>query len=78
MKTVILLAWCASTLLQYVTAYPSGAPSSACNDLNPSGHPTNQATGTAPYTITVTKPNNDPVTQYAAGETLKGIVKPVL
>ena len=66
----ILFALCVSWL-PCTLAYRSGAPDQACVSMTPS-HGANTASGAAPYTFAVTKTDGSAVTEYSAGDTLRG------
>ncbi|KAF6040018.1 FRRS1 [Bugula neritina] len=54
LRTILLGA----TLLAAVSAYPSGAPSGACDSLIPSHGTSSAQTSTSPYSISVSTPTN--------------------
>ena len=68
--TLLLLVLCAS-VLPCVFGFSSGAGDAACTSMKPS-HGTNTATGNAPYSFTVTQTDGSAVTEYSAGQTLRG------
>ena len=68
--TLLLLVLCAS-VLPCVFGYSNGAGTSACTTMIP-GHGASTATGNAPYSFTVTQTDSSAVTEYSAGQTLRG------
>ena len=69
-KVTLLLVLCVS-VLPCVFGYRNGAGASACTSMTPS-HGTNTATGDAPYSFTVTQTDGSAVTEYSAGQILRG------
>ena len=68
--TLLLLVLCAS-VLPGVFGYSTGAGTGACVTMTP-GHGASKATGNAPYSFTVTQTDGSAVTEYSAGQTLRG------
>ena len=59
-------------VLRLTVGYSSGAGSAACTSMTPS-HGTNTATDDAPYSFTVTQTDGSVVTEYSAGQILRGM-----
>ena len=71
----LLFVLCA--VLRLTAGYSIGAGASACTFMTPN-HGTIIATGKAPYRFTVTQTDGSAVTEYSAGQTLRGTRSKIL
>ena len=69
-RLALLFILCA--VLPLTAGYRTGAGASACISMMP-GHGASTATGNAPYSFTVTQTDDSVVTEYSAGQILRGM-----